>query len=500
MFYIITLCLLLVPNIVNAESYAILVSGGDSAGSNHCDFFDDIDRANNVLSGWKKVNLVSDGDIPNGPANSLKCDSSRNTLRGSELVRTQTQSPIAGKATKIEIKAQLEKISTLKPGEPVLLYFTNHGGRDISNGDAKFSLSLWQENLTKEDLQTIIKDFKLKYPNNPLMFIHDHCFSGGMMDNFINPTTNAVIPGVCGFSAASATEYSYNGQSYMRKAETMFANGANQKSTTFANIFDQLKFKDSIYSTPTSTSDAFLEKLYEKNQAKLGKVTPETLGCSQEVFTSSLVQLQKAVQGISKFMYDGNLKQRITELRMKAEVSPDTSIEQLEILLKNKINDVLESEKRLENAEDAVDMARNKWALDKFSNIYGDAVSDLILADGVRPDAIIPLRDGGSKSQLQLYNELRAIKRTATKDNNDFQDFVTAGSHEGQWPSDLLDRPAQFKSEFADKNTEAGPLIRLVQTSRRAVAFEHLSPNEREQYMNLLNCENTPIKVAGKNK
>lgn len=500
MIYLITFILnLSFINLAYSEPQAILISGGGSAHENHCDFNDDIDRANGILKGWKKVNLVADGDIPNGPPNSLSCNANRRTIPGAELVRAQTEAPINGPAKKAVLVDKLSQISNLKDGEPVLLYFTNHGGRKVEDKNAKFSLSLWDESLSKEEIQRIIENFKKFHPKNPLIFIHDHCFSGGMMDNYISSQTGEVIPGVCGFSAASQTEYSYTGQSYMRKAEEMLPIGSNNKNVTFSNVFDRLKFEGNIFSTPTSTSDAFLEKVYQDEKKNLGNLSVSTIFCLQEIKPTAIDKLTDMLMGVNKLQHNGYLKNQIEDLSAKAKVSVMTSLDKLESLLLKKQNEVIETEQQVEVAKNVISDAKGSWADAELVNIYGTDVTDRIWISEDRTERIT-LRDGTTKTRQELMNAFNEKFTAANVGNISFTNFIAEGARADRWPADLLDRPKILNKLFAKQNTEAGPLMRLVQTSRRASALNHLSPEKLDQYVNLLNCENTPIIAKGLRK
>jgi hypothetical protein len=466
---------------VKAEPTALLVSGGDYPGSNYCDFYTDIERANSLLNGWKKINLVADGDIPNGPPNSVSCIPKDKTL-----VRKQITEKTDGKASLSELKKQIQSLTKLKPGEPVLLYFTDHGGRKISDGKTEYSLMLWSEDLKQNELQKIIVEFKEAHPANPLIFIHDHCFSGGMMENFRNPETGEAIPGVCGFAASSPEEYSFTGESFMNKAKSILLHDTKKK-TTFANVFYQLKYSDDISSTPVSTSEAFLSNAYNRHMLILKNDDK----CREQIGVSD--------QKLKKYILKNHLNEKAIDLFNQLRIKSNTSLDHLEKIWQEKLKLFEDTEKLKKEADDKFDDLKGKWAVSETEHVYGiSALNEFLLnEDRHKP---ISISGGGQKSWEELNTFFRNTFKNATIDNVAFKNFAQEGGAEGKWSTDILTKPNELSEQMAPLEKTARKYKKLVDVVRQINAFKYLTQNELAQYSQLLECENTIIKNPGAKK
>ena len=547
------LVLALAPSAQAAE--AILVNGGGSAVGNRCDFFRDIDRADRVLDAWGRVRLSADGNVPNGPPNSEKCDSSGNTIKDPShrpiLTRQTPQSGVDGAARFAELRTQvLKSAASLKPGDPLLLYFTDHGGNSSSKAK-DHSIALWNETLTStqmHDLLAEVREALKKNPataNNKVVLIHDHCFGGGMIEEELwqrppAKDTTTPIENTCGFSPASGSEYAYDGESFMKMSDQILKSRSSKLKgsvdrdhsgdISFGEVKRYMERSYSTQSVPTSSSDLFLAKYLDAHDIHSEKNRRELLdGCALDKSKSKqLLNSLGAIQDSSRVLLETKLKsvrEDLGQYYIGAGISPSTSMAQIEKLHKQRQENLRNAQNALADAQKAVSPALYAFTLKQMKSELSDRAIDLVekalqisraLIEKLDRDDITGTEKKEIEAELQKIRETPVdtlkghLKQTEirTEMRRRFSASINTAAFkqfpqnppinsDGKpaWPADCL---AKHNTATKIESTALGKthsLSRLVGAVRQAEALNQIGqdPEALNTYLKLLECENVTI-------
>jgi hypothetical protein len=249
-----------------SDSTAILVNGGDSVEANECDFYDDLHQMSDVLKGWKQVELAADGDHPGDAPNGTACvPGSTNTPYDADgfAVMKHYQEPGALAATTNNLHQQiLNAVAGPNPPKKLLLYFTDHG--------ADGEVELWGQKATVEDMQDLIK---LIPSQTQLILVHDHCFSGSMLESLFSDS-GSIRPNSCGFAASGPKELTETGQSIANHIDhSPSSSDFPDSNKRLSQTLKAMRWDQSFQSSPTATSDVYLEKYFENHPSSTSCAT-----------------------------------------------------------------------------------------------------------------------------------------------------------------------------------------------------------------------------------
>ena len=252
---------------VFAKPLAIVTSGGINIFSNHGRYYKNLRSAANVLDpNWEIYNLAADGPGGKNP-NSLNADEEDNFIYDRNGLpiphRFEPESRFYGPATFAAISSALSAgLKQLQPGEPVLLYFTDHGSK--GDGPSERKVCLWGEHLSVPQMRDLLR---MVPESNKVIMINDQCYGGGMLEAMWlagEPKKNA-----CGFAAATTQQLAYGGGGFIRSIDKICSKAQeNGRNCTFQDIYYRLAKKGMWQknSTPISTSDIFLEKIIKRSR------------------------------------------------------------------------------------------------------------------------------------------------------------------------------------------------------------------------------------------
>lgn len=264
------------------QGNAFLVNSSSSSG-NHCDFYRDLDRANRSIETFscKKTYAAVDDHLLNG----LDCSKyskedweNKKTWEYEQGIKT-TKKLFSDNGDKNFENSNLKKdiLAAVEsdPKQPMLFYFTDHGGKDGNYFDIRnageSTISFGDSELKFDEYWKFIQEIQAKRNGQNLVMMHDHCFSEGMLKGFVqgvDPKTKTlkVIPGVCGAAAATETEFSYTNESLMKHTDRMNVNkwaskdkDANGK-INLTELYDSYEYGYYSSSTPIKSSDIFLNE------------------------------------------------------------------------------------------------------------------------------------------------------------------------------------------------------------------------------------------------
>lgn len=238
---------------------AMLVSGGGNPAKNTCAFYDAINQAQSLFTGWDKRVAMSDGKTEGNP-NAVLCDPQKRVLldehRRPQLGRVIPDSNPEAKlipATFEGIKAELKKkIKDLKPDEPVLLFLDDHG----YEGPPQSKLTLWWERMTVNQMRDLIS---LVPHKNKVILVSNFCYGGdfieALKDKYGKMRSNA-----CGFFTSQKDETVSNSDHWLAYTQ-------KDKGMNFRDVFDAMSLR-LRFSTPFSSEIAYLEKYLDKAKKK----------------------------------------------------------------------------------------------------------------------------------------------------------------------------------------------------------------------------------------
>ncbi len=517
----------------------ITLSGGGDACNNKPDFFHDVDRAFIALPKWKHVRLVSDGNT--NQHNSFRTDPEGHPLRDQiGRVLLEHRRPLVAVSGPAHLKELQERILSLKPGEPVVLYLTDHGGH--STKDGSYSIALWGETLTDTDLRALLD----KIPStSKVITIHDHCFGGGMLEKSLFDNKGLPRPGACGFAASESTEFSYSGQTFMKTAECMFMSekadpsckdflSSNQKKDanedgyySFSEVFRQLQESGKTFSSPVSSSDLYLKYRFEKKNTAYLEASQKTLLNHCLFSDSGMNSFLKIANGAFaepvKHLFEEklkSLKNNIIEDYKRADKNPDTSLKKLQTDLSDAETEIGRLEIELNESEEALLPAKRAF----MSKILGDKkfqeLSNLLkkvdtismtlsLSETLKPSTRHHLEEELNRIKEGLRPLSEEFNRTfyaASPSNEKFIEFVKSKSLKNdplakKWPY-ITERAEKKLIGFANANIKLKAMRQLMRSTRNVATLQSMLDSKDSEgmttYLGLMECEETVMSQVPK--
>jgi hypothetical protein len=152
------------PAVSQEVGHALLVNGGYGLGYNHRRYWNNLSLMYSTLKarGWTNIRVLdSDGKqgVPDRVERSILGYYSNGTLEDSPFdLDGDGVNDVVGGGTKEQLFAQLRAIgAVVKPGEPVLLFMTDHG--ELRHpGHTTAVAMMWEEELTGAELDTALRD------------------------------------------------------------------------------------------------------------------------------------------------------------------------------------------------------------------------------------------------------------------------------------------------------------------------------------------------------
>lgn len=511
-----------------AAPLALLVNGGRNPTDNYCSFENDLTHGKSVTLGWDHLVFSADGS--SGTAvNSVACDKQGSDRWDSGHRLILERRTIAGahpnSATFGHIEqALIERLARTPPDDPVLLYFTDHGGnpRSMDAPSQEHFIWLWGQKMTVSQLRSLLA----KIPaSHKVVLVHDHCFGGGML-GAIWGNDGQPRPRTCGFSPGTGAEIVYNGESFMDMAFALSkskdqgvkaavdVNHDGQHS--FGEVFRHMVRSNFTDSTPVSSSQLFLERYLEGSSYKK-RIGARNELLSHCIFTdegmSHFGQLMGGTHQILLHNWVSSLKSDLADQYSGAKISPNSSyaaiassMRQCESLIEKDTADYIDANKALARAKVA-------WVRSKMGESTYHAyktLKDELAAVTSKLDHATPqergLLEAKRRELLALYSPLdskahRLAGATSLNlDNADFKAFVKSSSE--AWPADIIPRVKKIQASLRSRNLEAKSLRRLFQSLRAANALREMADsndiNAIRQYLDMLECEDTSMGVAPK--
>ncbi len=501
----------------HAEPLAFLVSGGQRPGANHCDFAKDIEKANETLKDWSRVQFYADGPTTAKNAkdvNAVKCDkdgTDQFNLAGRPVYQRlmpASKTDFAAKFSEIEA-ALKQQVENLKPGDPVVLYFTDHGGKPAENRLSPSAIILWGENLSVEQLRQLVGMIP---PQNKVILVNDHCFGGGMLAALKNSDGTRRAHS-CGFSPAHSFEYSYQDQSFMHHARKL--KNTATCPLTFSTVYDSYRVQPNLNSSPTSVSSDFLNDYFDQHAPNAETQSPqEHLACATKA--QELTQL-KDVRANMASGAETLLQQRIERLLSNLRENPAfkgdsklaTTNEIFARLEKQKASYLALDHQRVD-LDNQIQPAKVAYAKSKLGKIFTawreiqNRISPLKI-ELANERTVEGQNRITAKIQDQLSNlseldlKVQAVVTSAKAKNKDFAQFYqsTAGKPGNPWPAEGLSGFKRIDDE-ADKLQKELAQTQLFATDLKSLHALELLKSRKDisgilQYLDMLECENTSL-------
>ena len=204
------------PSVLDGNSsncYALLVSGGWNQGNNHCRYWNEVCFVYNVLRKRfclprENIKVLWAGGDPskdlcrNGTClgSSVPCKSypfEKSNLSDFDL---DGNNDIDGSATLANVRSTLEAYANdLQANDQLLIFFSDHGGTYGGGVNDKATVCLWGDELTDYELASLTKDIKC-----PVMAALKTCYSGGMIQEFIDSSANRTMATADGYEPSIA--------------------------------------------------------------------------------------------------------------------------------------------------------------------------------------------------------------------------------------------------------------------------------------------------------
>jgi hypothetical protein len=486
-----------------SDSAAILVNGGDSAEANECDFYDDLHQMSDVLKGWKQVELAADGDHPGDAPNGTACiPGSTQTPYDTDgfAVMKHYQEPGALAATTGNLRQQiLSAVAGPNPPKRLLLYFTDHG--------ADGEVDLWGQTVKVEDMQDLIK----LIPNQTqLILVHDHCFSGSMLESLFSDS-GSVRPNSCGFAASGPKELTETGQSIANHIDhSPSSPDFPDSNKRLSQTLKAMRWDQSFQSSPTATSDVYLQKYFENH--------PSSTSCATCFTPSAIDAVLQTMDSPHKTMLNVLLLPELQSLDSdlarafkEAGVDPKTSLAGVQNLANMQEQDFLKVCKKIDDAYDKLGSAVGAFVISNLGQAKYDRFSDLDYRLDTLRDALETEDDPKKKQALtdqikaiepeyaDLSGQIGRIKSSVDNDNpKQFEDFVAAGAKNKLWPANSF-KDYNASSAQAEKLSIAEkPYLTLANLLEKKEALSQMITNKDSssvlEYLGILECENTDLR------
>ncbi|MGK5083526.1 hypothetical protein WDW37_09495 [Bdellovibrionota bacterium FG-1] len=501
-----------------SQPTAIVVDGGDSPVTNYCRYYDNIDRTERVLTGWNREDLVAGGPDNPGPTNSA-CDakgSVKYDAEGLPILEHRTPSgPWKGAAT---LQAIEDRIRKLRPGEPVLLYFTDHGSGGDGEGDRK--VVLWGQMLTVSQLRKLTG---LVPSSSKLIMVNDQCFGGGMLDSlFAETSPHAPRPHSCGFAAATRSEMSYSGGGFMEMADRVVKNRDNKLPTavdsdgdgqySFGEVQRYMQRSYATESTPVASSDIFLQRYLDDNglSPREGRRAKILSACIFE--QNGVAAVTHGWSPMLTLLLHVKLERLRSDLANDyagAGVSPGANFDEIKKERDRREDEVRKIEKQRGDIVHKFKDAFAAWMTEKHPELMKrldeDEQQQLLLQMEL---ATGPTAARRAQIQAELVKKGRDVERDQTEINRHKSAVTRPGANptkkefnayaSAHGDADVSEKLDQATTKMVDKNIALQAYRRLYNTvaTYNAISAMIVSGDSKamSQYLDMLDCENTPIR------
>jgi hypothetical protein len=507
---------------------AIIVSGGVDMGSNMTDFVADLDRGESVFHTFNRTFFYADGGTLAGAPNIADEDNGGNYLNPDHGIyprfrRLLPKVAVTGSADFVTIQDQIIKsLSEMKSSgdasSPIVLYFTDHGGFDISSGEA--TISLWNnESMTEDQLKALID---LVPDSHTVEIINDHCYGAHMADAFLNNTAHPRA-NTCAVSAGSHLEMTSTQQGWMETAKAMQdLPPAQQKkydldhdgNISAREVINAMTDLNKMTSLPTTSSDTFASRYLAKAQKKnptLGQT--DSIRCidPKDAITQLVDNSLKPVLKSMLDRYSDDLSVALTAAGLPTNISLQDlqrKIASRKAILTKKINESDRVGEQLGNATRAYVASK----LGRKFKDYNDAVAsvdqietslDVATTDADKKQLLANLQTAQKKLE-PLDVQVNAIWTSASEGNDPgFPKFIRkmSGINPNEYSNEIISDDAEASKEVDGATDALRPLVRLSRDMTTLTALKNMTAcgdsTALNEYLGLLACENTPIfKVA----
>ena len=476
---------------------ALLVNGGLLPEENHCEFYQDLDRAKRVLSSWSAIEVAPDGSAPNattcGPNGEDVLDEYGRPVLEKKILKNALPATLKSLDGSLTSK-NIDKL--LPPEKPLVIYFTDHGDPSV--------VHLWNgDTLDTAHLGKILDQVSKKHR---IIMLFDECYGGSMLEAAWKDGTPR--PNVCGVASARADQQSTMIDSGVMKTADKLK-GSNE---TFSDVFHAMLGDEQRYSTPSSTSMVFLEKyLNNKNDSSesSGSTCVETeLALSKLLVAIAAPQIKQELN-----RYTNELTARLSEVGLPANSTLD-QIAQAQDRAKNNASSI--SKKRM-GLFDSLQVPENAFVHARMKSEMKDAYDNL---ETLQTQQTILHKDEASaqtyqkrieikqklhdietkidRIQDQIETKKRLLGLAAIQGVNGFPDFVKSeGIKTKLWSPDIYSQMEQLKEDgFQNaKSLEQYERISAVFNSVRSINLMLKKQDSKAitNYMGFLTCENTAL-------
>lgn len=529
MKYLIILSLIFAfPIFTSAKPLALVTNGGVNVFSNHGRYYRNLKSAANTFSkNWQVWNLSADG--PDSQSfNSVNSDEFDHMIFDTNglpvLSRFVPESNFVGPASYSSLVKTLSiALPHVQPGEPVALYFTDHGSQ--GRGPEDRQVCLWGENINVSQLRSLID---LVPTTSKVILIHDQCFGGGMLEALWKD--GKLKSNACGFAAATSAELAFGGGGLMSAIESHCL--TSQKLGRECNFQDvyQSVIKNGNWdreSTPISSSDLYLQKflksrtqissdgvvicedhstrlpgfdpyisLYPLLESRLNQIQ-ENLHSELGVLKNYFPNVLNVCQNLSSQLIL-NLEQKINQEEALLAQMKDKLNNDLKPALKTLIIDEWLREKG--NPKLYLSYKNAKAELTDLNNQLKNSDSQIVTSETLAKIKALKLRSKPIEDQINLY--MVAVKDSGKNSPlaKDFHNYLKFKCKETRSACANLITLNQY--EEAEMNVflqikKLVPAWRLYRDLNVAFGIQSLlkvgSESDITQYLNLLQCERTSI-------
>jgi thiol-disulfide isomerase/thioredoxin len=271
----------------HGTTHALLINGGSKPASNYLSHLHHLQEMVEVLEARgiprKRIHIFSaDGEEAGAdlavrdtkPGEFWLIEGTRvgNSLRPrTEVTDTRWAGVNLRPARKEALREWFEGArARLSPGDELLLFVTDHGTKnadDLDNG----AISLWQEELSVEDLRELLAWLQ---PGVRVVMVMSQCYSGTFANLISDGKATDAAPDVCGFFSTSRDLPAYGCYPEGRDRDRLghafqFIDALRrQGSTTEAHL--EVLVTDDTPDIPLRTSDFYLERLLADDAKDVG--------------------------------------------------------------------------------------------------------------------------------------------------------------------------------------------------------------------------------------
>ncbi len=249
------------PN--SADNYAVIFSGGESKAGNTSVFYDEVVRLYNILVNDYNLSrsniyiLSADGNDTAYDQN-ISADDNVNIYINSDMSFAEG-SPVYS-ATKTNLNSVMTTINGKMDSDDHLLVFVgDHGNGDIGNSTTfdEEIIAGWGCTITDEEFASAM----FKVTKGYATLVLTQCFSGGILDNVINPLTGASKApsgnNTVWYGMAAANHYEFSNFDYDQSYNVSFGYDTITRDSEISFAVSFLDAIDPSQGNKTYTQAAF---------------------------------------------------------------------------------------------------------------------------------------------------------------------------------------------------------------------------------------------------